>query len=355
MKFIAFIFVSLIATSAFASSELSKIQSQIKATEAAEKQIQQKVEVSEKEINRTKKDLVRAADKFNELDAERAEIQDKIDDLTKQLSSLEIKLDDNKETIANSAASILFIASHPSFDSDNMRDYVLTSAVLSGAAENFQAEIKIVQDRLTEIEKIRSKQIDEKKKLDKIADKYAAQKKELDTLLKNRSAQNKKLKTEQIDIQKKLKNLSAKAKNISELSAGVGSSKMSGDAKFSRRKLNPPVDGRLIQGFGVKTDAGRNSDGWKISSRTNALVVAPADGEIKFADDFRGFGKIIIMSHKNGYNTVMTNLGQIDVLIGQSVLAGEPVGRMSSNKPEMYLEVRRGKSVVNPSLLFNEP
>ena len=82
--------------------------------------------------------------------------------------------------------------------------------------------------------------------------------------------------------------------------------------------------------------------------------MAPADGVVKFADSFRGFGRVVIMSHKNGYNTVMTNLGNIDVMLGQEVLAGEPIGRMNPDKPEMYLEVRRGNKAVDPARLFKE-
>ena len=173
--------------------------------------------------------------------------------------------------------------------------------------------------------------------------------------MKTRSAQNEKLKNQQIEIQKKLKTLSAKAKSISELSAGVGSSEMSSDAKFSKRKLNVPVRGKLVVRYGEKTALGLKSDGWRIRTRGDALVMAPADGVVKFADSFRGFGKVIIMSHKNGYNTVMTNMGSIDALVGQEVLAGEPIGRMNENKPEMYLEVRRGKNSVDPARIFNEP
>ncbi len=82
--------------------------------------------------------------------------------------------------------------------------------------------------------------------------------------------------------------------------------------------------------------------------------MAPADGVVKFADSFKGFGRVIIMSHKNGYNTVMTNLGTLDVLVGQDVLGGEPVGRMSADRPEMYLEVRRGNAAVDPARLFKD-
>ena len=129
---------------------------------------------------------------------------------------------------------------------------------------------------------------------------------------------------------------------------------MSGDARFSYRKLNQPVHGRVVVHFGEKTALGLKSDGWRIRTRGAALVLAPADGTVKFADSFRGFGRVVIMSHKNGYNTVMTNLGDIDVMVGQDVLAGEPIGRMNPDKPEMYLEVRRGDSAVDPARLFRE-
>ena len=62
--------------------------------------------------------------------------------------------------------------------------------------------------------------------------------------------------TEQMALQKKLRDLSERAKNISELSAGVGSSEMSSDARFSRRKLNLPVRGRVVVHFGEKTALG---------------------------------------------------------------------------------------------------
>lgn len=177
----------------------------------------------------------------------------------------------------------------------------------------------------------------------------------MDKLLKTRSAQNKKLKSEQNAIQDKLKKLSAQAKSISELSAGVGSSKMSSDARFSKRKLNPPVRGRLVVRFGEKTTSVLKSDGWRIRTRGDALVMAPADGTVKFADYFRGYGKVIIISHANGYNTLMTNMGEINVFLDQEVLAGEPIGRMDSNRNEMYLEVRRGNNVVDPDMIFKEP
>ena len=338
----------------YGASELSKINAQIKQTEQQNKKLEQQVKSSEREVSKTKKELVRAADKVSSLEYQRGAMAKKIAELDAQREKITREMESNRARISDATASILFVASHPSFDANDMREYVLMSAVLSGTAQQLDGEIARAEDQVRELGKIRDARAVEKEKLDRTAKKYARENKELDKLLKTRSAQNEKLKSEHSALQKKLRELSARAKSISELSAGVGSSHMSADASFSRRKLNLPVRGRVVVRFGEKTALGLKSDGWRVRTRGDALVMAPADGVVKFADSFRGFGRVVIMSHKNGYNTVMTNLGDIDVTLEQEVLAGEPIGRMNPDKPEMYLEVRRGNNAIDPARLFKE-
>ena len=344
----------VVGAPSYGASELSKINAQIKQTEQQNKKLEQQVKTSDREVSKTKKQLVQAADKVSSLEEQRSAMAKKIAELDAQREKITQEMERNRGRIADAAASILFVASHPSFDSEDMRDYVLTSAVLAGTADRLDEEITRANAQVKELAEIREARAVEKEKLDRTAKKYAKEKKELDKLLRTRSAQNEKLKNQHSALQKKLRELSARAKSISELSAGVGSSEMSEDSRFSRRKLNLPVRGRVVVRFGEKTALGLISDGWRVRTRGDALVMAPADGVIKFADNFRGFGKVVIMSHKNGYNTVMTNLGNIDVMLEQEVLAGEPIGRMSPDKPEMYLEVRRGNKAVDPARLFKE-
>lgn len=351
---VVFSLLFMFAGPVFGASELSKINAQIKQTEQQNKKLEQQVLTSNKELSKTKKDLVRAADRVSDLEDQRGAMAKKIAELDAQREKITREMESNRARISDAAASILFVASHPSFDAENMREYVLMSAVLSGTAQQLDGEIARAEKQVRELGQIRDARAVEKEKLDRTAKKYAREKKELDKLLKTRSAQNEKLKNQHSALQKKLRELSARAKSISELSAGVGSSQMSADASFSRRKLNLPVRGRVVVKFGEKTALGLKSDGWRVRTRGDALVMAPADGVVKFADSFRGFGRVVIMSHKNGYNTVMTNLGNIDVMLEQEVLAGEPIGRMNPDKPEMYLEVRRGNKAVDPARLFKE-
>ena len=354
IKFLSVVCCVCALVSVAHADDLAKIKSQIERAEKQNQELSVQVASSERDIATTKKQLVRAADQVSSLEQQRADISKKIAELDGRIDVLGREIEKNRERISSAAASILFVASHPNFDSENMHEFVLTSAVLTGAADGFADEIERANKQVAELERVRDARAVEKEKLDRTAKKYVSQKNELDKLLRTRSAQNEKLKTRQADLQKKLRDLSARAKSISELSAGVGSSEMSADARFSRRKLNLPVRGRVVVRYGEKTALGLKSDGWRIRTRGDALVMAPADGVVKFADSFRGFGRVVIMSHKNGYNTVMTNLGSIDVLPDQEVLAGEPVGRMSAEKQEMYLEVRRGNQSVDPARLFRD-
>ena len=341
--------------SAFAgSAELDQIQSQIRQTEQKNKQLEQQVKTSDRDVAKTKEQLVTAAGKVSSLEELRADINKKIAELDARRAEISAELEKNRVRVVDAATGMLFVAMHPSFDSENMHDFVLTSAILAGMSDSFDEQIQEASRKIAELDKIREMRAIEKEKLDRTAKKYIDEKALLDKLLRRRSAQNEKLRGEQMALQKKLRELSARAKTISELSAGVGSSEMSSDARFSIRKLNQPVRGRVVVRFGEKTALGLKSDGWRIRTRSDALVTAPADGVVKFADAFKGFGRVIIISHKNGYNTVMTNLGGIDVVVGQEVLAGEPIGRMDPSKPEMYMEVRRGDKAIDPARLFKE-
>ena len=314
----------------------------------------EQVKTSDRDVAKTKKQLVTAADKVSSLEELRADLAKKIAELDARRTEITAEIEKNRERVADAVTSVLLVAEHPSFDTNDMHDFVLTSAVMAGLGDNLDEAISKAAEQIAELDKIRAARAIEKEKLDRTAKKYAEEKSWLDKLLRRRSAQNEKLRNEQLATQQKLRELSIRAKTISELSAGVGSSEMSADSRFSVRKLNLPVRGRIVVRYGEKTALGLKSDGWRIRTHSDALVTAPADGTVKFADAFKGFGRVIIISHKNGYNTVMTNLGDIDAVVGQEVLAGEPVGRMDSARPEMYMEVRRGNKSIDPIRLFKE-
>ncbi len=119
----------------------------------------------------------------------------------------------------------------------------------------------------------------------------------------------------------------------------------------SRGKLPFPVVGRLIGRYGEKTDGGLTRKGILIKTRPKAQVIAPYGGQVVFAGKFRSYGQLLIIEHGEGYHSLLAGLDRIDSVIGQSVLAGEPVGVMERSEeraPVLYLELRRNGQPINP-------
>jgi septal ring factor EnvC (AmiA/AmiB activator) len=130
---------------------------------------------------------------------------------------------------------------------------------------------------------------------------------------------------------------------------------------FGRAKgiLPLPVQGRRILAFGDKTQYGSQSKGLVLETRHGAQVTSPCDGWIVFAGEFRTFGQLLIINAGDGYHILLAGLSQIDVQLGQFVLAGEPVGLMSAapkaqkanqqgNAPVLYVEFRKDSRPVDP-------
>ena len=119
----------------------------------------------------------------------------------------------------------------------------------------------------------------------------------------------------------------------------------------SRGRLPMPVRGKIVQLYGATDGFGQTSKGIRVETLPNAQVVAPSDGSIMFAGEFRGYGLLLIISHGESYHTLLAGMSEIYGTVGQSVLAGEPVGQMGASqgeRPTLYVELRRGGEPINP-------
>lgn len=126
----------------------------------------------------------------------------------------------------------------------------------------------------------------------------------------------------------------------------------SGLRRFPERgPLTLPVRGRLVGRYGESTNFGNTVKGIRLETRPDAQVVTPFDGKVVFAGPFRTYGQILIIEHRGGYHTLLAGLAQIDAVVGQWLLAGEPLGSMATRKggkPILYVELRRNGQPINP-------
>ncbi|MBB3020440.1 septal ring factor EnvC (AmiA/AmiB activator) [Microvirga lupini] len=130
----------------------------------------------------------------------------------------------------------------------------------------------------------------------------------------------------------------------------------------ARGLLPRPVGGETTLEFGASDGYGGTTRGISITTRQNATVVSPADGWVAFAGPFRSYGRLLIINAGGGYYILLAGMDQINVDVGQFVLAGEPVATMGEaplmsligaaiekNNPVLYVEFRKDGGSIDPS------
>jgi murein hydrolase activator len=120
-----------------------------------------------------------------------------------------------------------------------------------------------------------------------------------------------------------------------------------------RGKLRWPVEGHVVIGFGTQKDSKLGtyyeSNGVEIAARPGTPVKAVASGKIVFADYFKGYGNLYILSHPGGYHTLYAQTDRMQKKVGADVSAGTLLGYSGlAGRDSIYFEIRSKGSPVNP-------
>ncbi len=123
-----------------------------------------------------------------------------------------------------------------------------------------------------------------------------------------------------------------------------------------RHRLIWPVNGKVVIPYGSYRDPKFKTpvfhNGIHIKTSEDAIVRAVYGGKVVFADWFRGYGKVVIVNHGEGYHTVYANLSEIFLNKGDIIKEGDQIGRVGEsgtiNAPDLYFEVRYKGRPINP-------
>jgi murein hydrolase activator len=131
-----------------------------------------------------------------------------------------------------------------------------------------------------------------------------------------------------------------------------------GAAPFAslRGTLDPPVDAPLLERFGrVQDEFGTATfrKGVEFGAKAGEPVRGVADGVVRFAGWFRGYGKIVIVDHGASYFSVSGHLSEIAVSVGDAVRKGDTLGAAGDTGslagPRLYFEIRQGGKALDPA------
>lgn len=117
-----------------------------------------------------------------------------------------------------------------------------------------------------------------------------------------------------------------------------------------------PYRGSIVSKYGTDENNLANR-GIIISGKAGDKIVASDYGIVEYSDNIRGFGKVIIIKHKNGYNTAYAYLSDIKVKAGDIVNKGDYIGNIGDseiieNKSRLYFKISYLGMSIDPLRLL---
>jgi septal ring factor EnvC (AmiA/AmiB activator) len=134
------------------------------------------------------------------------------------------------------------------------------------------------------------------------------------------------------------------------------------DTGFGSQKgrLSLPVKGEVVAGFGRHKHPEFNSytvsNGVSIVARQGADIHSVYDGQVIFADYFKGYGNMIIVDHGGGFFSLYAHAAKLSKKVGASVMRNEVLADVgdvdSAAGPMLYFEIRYQGKPVDPGPWF---
>jgi len=120
--------------------------------------------------------------------------------------------------------------------------------------------------------------------------------------------------------------------------------------KYVPRRNKPSFRWPVYYVHSVKRDAysGVKPIGILIKGPPGSSVRSSASGKVVRVGYMRGYGKYIVVKHKNRFATVYAKLNTITVREGQVINKGTRVGYMSQNYPQIHFQIDYAGKPLNP-------
>ncbi len=232
--------------------------------------------------------------------------------------------------------------------------------LLDAALSSVKSQAENARHELAELDETEATLAEKEREAEAAAAELKSRQATLAALVEQREKLYRETENDRAEAEKQAEAASNAARDLKDLMARieaerhpVSNSKLVSHAPAVQTAPRPglPVAGEVKVRFGQKDGVGQTARGITLLSRPGAAVVAPQAGIVRFAGPFRGYRQILILEHPGGYHSLIAGMARIDVAVGASLGAGEPVGMMDDRpgaKPELYFELRHDGQPVDP-------
>lgn len=356
------------------TQSLEILKDKIAAEEKRKAELARKAEDAEKDISKTKSNMVELSAKIRKNETSMQHLEGRVAELTQQENELKTKLESDHGSMATTILGLermrrvppeLLIV-RPGAPLETAQTALLLQNLLPTLhhrAEGLSKDIQSLHDVQEKLGQEQKFLLDAQKSLDQ-------QTQELNVLVAAREKEFKTANAEYKSSVARAEGYAAEAQSLSELVSRIEQeNRAAARTPDPLVKLKPskafkgrgkgiwPVSGRTVATFGEFDDLGAEVKGMKIAAAPKSIVVTPVEGIVKYAGPFRNYGQLVIVEHGGGYHSLIAGMTKANVTIGQSLKAGEPLGYMPSSSSQdgpltLYYELRRDGEAVDPSNLL---
>lgn len=382
----------LVVEPAFAQEpNLQDVERELQATRERERELAAEAESQIREIERLRTQIAAAALAAQESEVTLTAVEGRLAGLSAEEAVKSVELEKRRGDLAALLVALQRLARHPpealALLPERPVDTVRTARLLGAVVPPIEAEAAALSREVEALAELRSsvaaeraahaaatqRLADSREQLRGLATRRAQLYRETESQRRQTAEHGQALARQAEDLRDLLRRLAeskaAEAKATEDRAASqrtlqarvtdglAGKVRRLGEA---RGQMALPARGRVVLSFGQTGEGGQPHRGVSIEARADAQVVAPFDGQIVFAGPFRGYGRILIIEHGEGYHTLLAGLGRIDVSPGQVVALGEPIATTGNADPGgpattggagpvLYVELRRHGQPINPT------
>ncbi|MBI4823024.1 MAG: peptidoglycan DD-metalloendopeptidase family protein [Nitrospirae bacterium] len=347
-----------------AEQRLNELQEKIKAHQKKLKDIKKSEVSTLGELEKANLQILNAESNLNKQSQLLRETESNIKKVRAEISKIEAKLAKQKGWMkkklralykyGNLGDALILLASSEDFSQLIRRlQYIQRLTVHEHKTiQTVSTDLKALHEKQKAIEGLYVKQRAQENQLKNTIEVVSTRKKEKELLLasiKKEMVLNEQLVKEMEESSKRLIEIIRKSEEKETFTA-------TGFRNF-KGKLPWPVDGEVAIPYGRQKDPQFNTivfrNGIYIKTPPSVSARSISDGQVVFAEWFKGYGQLVIVNHGDGYHSLYANLSEIFLKIGDIIKRGTNIGRVGEslmlNAPSLYFEIRYKGKPLDPA------
>lgn len=375
-------------TVSVSAAEVAKAEAEAQKAKQEKQRLEQQAQKIKNELNSVNQKMIAAAKKIQNGEDEVRQKQEELEKLQKHLNESEIKFNAEHSMLVDTLAALQSLALRPSeailaqplSPVEVMRSSILLRSSVHSLRERAEIIRQSIEDISNQKEEIAKRLADLESENKQLAEQQAEMKK----MSQQKSQMYSQISTQSKEAQQKAAKLASQAGSLRDLldklekqkalqqrqmaekqrlareraadqvraDKGIAPTVPAGSVNFAKAKgkLSRPARGPILTKFHQEMSKGVVSNGIDIKTASKAQVIAPYDGTVIFAGPFKNFANLLIIDHGDGYTSLLSGLEETDAKVGQTLLAGEPVGTMpSGNNAKLHMEIRQNNHPLNPT------